>query len=48
METDPNISEERTALLDAMDDRTEVEIIIRIGGGMDSADLPGQTRLEVE
>lgn len=48
METDPNISEERTALLDAMEDRTKVEIVIRIGGNIDSADLPGQTRLEVE
>lgn len=48
METDPNISEERTALLDAMEGRTDVEIIIRIGEGVDYADLPGQTRLEVE
>lgn len=44
----PEVSDERTALIDAMGERKVVEIIIRITDEPTIANHPNQTKLEVK
>lgn len=48
IEFSPEISDERTALIEAMGERTVVQIIIRITDELTFANHPNQTKLEVE